>query len=215
MKTYAHTPFFSKLNRFFFLCGLLMAGSELWKQLFLTQLNSGIYDWWHFPFQLCSIAMYVLLAFPWVKNVRLRAVLVHFLMCYSLLGGIAVFADTSGLHYPVLPLTVHSYLWHVLLIVIGVTAGAAGRAPSLRHFLDATVLYLLCCVIAEVCNHFLGKYGSINMFYINPQYHMQQIGFEQLVPYIGNTAAILVYIAATVCGAWILFLLWSLLKRAD
>lgn len=188
-----------------------MAGSELWKQLFLTWLNGGIYDWWYFPFQLCSIAMYILLALPWVKNERLHAALLHFLMCYSLLGGIAVFADTSGLHYPLLPLTIHSYLWHVLLIVIGVIAAADTFTPSLRHFRDATAFYLICCISAEGFNYSLGKYGSINMFYINPRYRMQQIGFEQLVPYVGNTAAILTYIAATICGAWILFLLWMLL----
>ena len=33
------------------------------------------------------------------------------------------FFDTSGMHYPLLILTVHSYLWHILLIVTGILSG--------------------------------------------------------------------------------------------
>ena len=93
-----------KLNHFFLACGLLMSASELWKQWYLTfRLNHGVYQWWYFPFQLCSIAMYLLLVIPWLKPSRFRQALLSFLMNYSLLGGIAVFADTSGLHYDAPP----------------------------------------------------------------------------------------------------------------
>ena len=35
------------------------------------------------------------------------------------LGGIFAFFDTSGMHYGYLPLTIHSYAWHILLITLG------------------------------------------------------------------------------------------------
>lgn len=34
--------------------------SELWKQLLLTWTNGGAYRWWYFPFQLCSMPLYLL-----------------------------------------------------------------------------------------------------------------------------------------------------------
>ena len=108
----------------FFVCGILMLCSEVWKQFTLTfVMGGGSYNWWYFPFQLCSIPMYVLLAYPWLRRGNVRRALLMFLMCYCLLGGIAVFADTSGLHYPLKALTVHSYLWHILLIILGITSG--------------------------------------------------------------------------------------------
>lgn len=208
-----------RLNFLFLLCGFIMTGSEIWKQWCLTfHVNGGFYDWWYFPFQLCSIAMYILLALPWVKKQCVRTWLLSFLMNYSLLGGIAVFADTSGLHYPILPLTIHSYLWHILLIIIGITAGAACliendlSAPSYRSFRDCTLLYLGCCGIAAGINQLFGCYGTINMFYINPDFEMQQIGFTRLVPLIGNRPTILVYILATILGAAILFHIWRLIS---
>ena len=50
-----------------------------------------------------------------------------------------------------------------------------------------------------------------SMFYINPDYQMQQIVFHGLSLVIGNQPAILLYIAATVFGAFLLLLLWRLI----
>lgn len=209
-----------KPNLFFLLCGLLMSVSEIWKQWYLTfHVNNGVYSWWYFPFQLCSIAMYVLLILPWSKGRRLRPLLLSFLMNYSLLGGIAVFADTSGLQYPAILLTIHSYTWHILLIVIGIAAGITyfkentSKALYRRHFRNSTLLYLGCCVAAEFINLTFDRLGNINMFYINPNYEMQQVGFALLTPHLGNPPVILIYILATILGADILFHIWRLVPR--
>lgn len=207
-----------KFNRFFLISGIIMAASEVWKQWYLTVcLNNGLYDWWYFPFQLCSIAMYILLILPWIKSTCIRPALLSFLMNYSLLGGIAVFADTSGLHYPVPALTVHSYLWHILLILTGLAAGAACISEnqscklSSRLFRNSTLIYLACCAAAAGINQVFDGFGDINMFYINPDYDMQQIGFSALVHYIGNLPSIILYILSTILGAFILFHIWRLI----
>ena len=124
-RNFSTLSYFSHISDiFFFLCGIIMLSSEIWKQFALTfTLGGGSYNWWYFPFQLCSIPMYILLAYPWLRHKNARLTILAFLMCYCLLGGIAVFADTSGLHYPLPALTIHSYLWHILLIIIGFTAG--------------------------------------------------------------------------------------------
>lgn len=218
--------------KIFFLCGILMLCSEIWKQLVLTFiLGNGTYNWWYFPFQLCSIPMYVLLAYPWLRREGARRMLLAFLMSYCLLGGVAVFADTSGLQYPLPALTVHSWSWHILLILIGLGAGTVycrrlysdaknvifsrtlSKTFPLRPFFHATVLYLACCLAAEAFNLSLDRYGLINMFYINPDLQMQQIVFRNLVPVIGNLPAILTYIAAVCAGAFLFFLFWNLAFR--
>lgn len=122
--THFHTAL--RFRPFFFICGLLMVVSEIWKQYCLTFLvNHGTYNWWYFPFQLCSTPMYVLLFLPYIKEERLCNACLTFLMSFGLLGGIAVFADTTGLHYPLPALTIHSYMWHILLIIISLFAAAA------------------------------------------------------------------------------------------
>lgn len=212
------TKYFPELSdRLLFLCGFLMLCSEIRKQYVLTfVLGGGSYNWWYFPFQLCSIPMYILLAYPWLRRPSVRRILLTFLMSYTLLGGIAVFADTSGLHYSYTPLTVHSYVWHCLLILLGIICGFIyfrffRNKNTLRAFAGSTGLYLLCCAAAEGFNLSFDRFGEINMFYINPDYQMQQIVFHGLSLVIGNQPAILLYIAATVFGAFLLLLLWRLI----
>lgn len=214
------TNYFPALSdRLLFLCGLLMLCSEIWKQYMLTfVLGGGSYNWWYFPFQLCSIPMYILIAYPWLRSPGIRRTLLTFLMSYTLLGGIAVFADTSGLHYAYAPLTAHSYLWHCLLILIGISCGFIyfrffGNKNTLHAFAGSTGLYLICCAAAEGFNLSFDRFGEINMFYINPDYQMQQIVFHDLSLVIGNPPAILLYIAATVFGAFLLLLVWRLVFR--
>ena len=201
-------------DRLFFLCGVIMFISEIWKQITLTfVLGGGRYNWWYFPFQLCSIPMYLLLLYPWLRQKVARRILLTFLMSYTLLGGIAVFADPSGLHYPLVSLTVHSYLWHILLILVGILSALVyfrcAHEKALRAFAGSTGLYLFCCVLAELFNLSFDRFGTINMFYINPGYQMQQIIFSDLSVRIGNTPAILLYMVSTILGAFFLFLIWQ------
>lgn len=179
-------------------------------------LNDGAYNWRYFPFQLCSIPMYLLLILPYTQKSILRNTCLTFLMTFGLLGGIAVFADTSGLHYPLFALTFHSYAWHVLLIVVGILAAiahyseASATPPAFQDYRNAVLLYLVCCAISAVINQICGRFGTINMFYINPNLHMEQIIFSDLVPVLGNVPVIFLYMAATILGAGILFLVWRL-----
>ena len=39
---------------------VLLPLSEIWKQLLLTYIHEGTYQLWYFPFQLCSMPLYLL-----------------------------------------------------------------------------------------------------------------------------------------------------------
>ena len=116
-------------RRVFLTTGILLLASEIWKQYCLTfVLNGGVYQWWYFPFQLCSVPMYLCLMPGFLKGGALRDGALSFLADYTLLSGVIVFLDTSGMHYGYAPLTAHSYLWHFALIGLGIYAGTRRRA---------------------------------------------------------------------------------------
>ena len=225
-----------RIEKILFFIGIFLLTSEILKQLLLTfVVNVGHYNLWYFPFQLCSLPMYLLVLYPFLHTQSARNTTLGFLATYNLLGGIAVFFDTSGMHYPLLILTVHSYLWHILLIVTGILSGIllvqkSATVPSLsyskdmkRQLTDAsmhhllpsfsriTLLYILFALIAEYLNHILDSFGEINLFYINPDYQMTQIFFIKIGELCGNNLAILVYILATIFGAGILYGFWNIL----
>ena len=205
-----------KHKKIFFCCGLLMLLTEIWKQWCLTYyLGGGQYNWWYFPFQLCSIPMYACLLLSFISSIKIRRALITFLMDYGLLAGIFTFFDTSGLHHPYLLLTLHSYAWHILLLLLGVYTGYMNmREVSIRDFAGSTAVYLSCCLIATLCNLAFYPYGTINMFYISPHYQMTQKVFRHIALLLGNNAGIAVYICATVTGACLIHLLWMRIRRA-
>ena len=80
-----------------FLCGLFLGLTELYKQGFIYYIENGrTYDWWYFPFQLCSVPMYLGLFIPMVPA-RIRNVFYLFIQDFGLLGGIMALAEPSGL----------------------------------------------------------------------------------------------------------------------
>lgn len=225
-----------RIEKILFFIGIFLLTSEILKQLLLTfVVNGGHYNLWYFPFQLCSLPMYLLIIYPFFHTESARNTILGFLSTYNLLGGIAVFFDTSGMHYPLLILTIHSYLWHILLIVTGILSGILlvqksvtvpslsysknmKRQPtdaSMHHLLPSfsriTLLYILFALIAEYLNHILDFFGEINLFYINPDYQMTQVFFVKIGELGGNNLAILVYILATIFGAGILYGVWNIL----
>ena len=136
------------------LLALLFPLSEIWKQLLLTWANGGVYRWWYFPFQLCSMPLYLLplrqlLALCLLQSHALRlrrvpllswlsSVLTDFLADFGLLAGLFAFADQTGMRYPLPALTLHSYLWHFAMIFLGLFLILSGRT-AVRHPLPARI----------------------------------------------------------------------------
>ena len=204
----------------FLAAGLLMLISEIWKQLCLTfRLNGGSYQWAFFPFQLCSISMYACILLYLFWDTEFGRILQVFIKDFMLLAGMLAFCDTTGFReYGYLPIVIHSYCWHVLMIMEALFAGATApraenTAESVRRWLGAALIYLVCCGIAEILNLTLVRFGAINMFYISPKYWMQQIVFRDLIPYLGNNGTIVLYICMTMAGAALLHLIWELIDK--
>ena len=194
--------------RLFFGCGVILAASESYKQLFLFYIvNGGHYDWWYFPFQLCSLPMYLCLALPFLSRPWKR-ILCTFMYNYNLMGALMVFLDPSGLMHPYWTLTLHSFLWHLILIFLGLLAAFSGMASaSLRDFGRATLLFAICCLIATAINVAAHPLGNADMFYITPYYPTPQLFFSRIAARFGIMAGNASYLCAIQAGAFLMRLL--------
>ena len=190
--------------------GVFLLVTEVGKQLMLTfEVNGGKYCWWYFPWQLCSIPMYVCLAAATGGSID---VCLSYLATFGLMGGVAAFFDTGGfvLDHPLL--TVHSYVWH--FVIVGVGLYAAARRKNFR-FLPPLLVYLGSAAIAEIINLAAFDAGCrpINMFYISPRYLFPLMILKELVPVIGNTATIAVYILVCIAAAFLLNVLEKTIRK--
>lgn len=190
--------------RILFFCGLLLAAGELYKQLFLYYIvYGGQYDWWYFPFQLCSTPMYLCLLMPFIsRRETFRQTACTYLQDFGLLGGIMALAEPSGLLHPYWTLTLHGLLWHIVLIFIGLYAAYSGLSDtSGKGYRNTLPLLGAFCLIATVIN--VATHGAADMFYIAPYYPVTQVVFHSIALRFGNVVGIGVYLFSLCAGGYI------------
>ncbi len=185
-----------KTTRIFTVTGWILVILEIWKQLFLYHIvNSGAYDWWYFPFQLCSVPMYLCVLLPLMGKHSRRT-------CLTFLGGYTFVSAAATLIYPedilrsYTALTLHGFIWHGLLLFISLVVLLRGAADtSARGLLRAFGLFAVLCVIAVGINVLAEPlmraapglpHSWAAMFYLNP-YHISP---QPLVGAIQKTAGI-------------------------
>ena len=202
-------------SRVIFVCGLILALMEVYKQGFLYYIeNGGRFDWWYFPFQLCSVPMYLCLAFPFLGSGRAMRTTAVFLRDFGLLGGIMALAVPPGLMHPYWTMTLHGFFWHFILIFVGLYCSFCGLCDdTVRGFLRALPLFFACCLIATVINIAAGPASNADMFYISPYYPSTQPVFDMIAARLGILPEIALYLAATVCGGGLVHLLFGRRKN--
>ena len=199
------------------LCGAFLAVCEVYKQLFyFYYMDSHVYSWWIFPFQLCSVPMYLCLIAPWLKKGKLQQAMYCFMMTYNLLGGFMAFIEPSGIVHGYWTLTLHAFTWHMSLIFIGIylffsKRGGVGKTD----FLLSTKLFGGLCVIAFALNLALRKVsgGAVNNFYIGPS-RSPLIIIKQISEKLGWYVGTALYIPAVILGAFLICLLLGRIAKA-
>ena len=200
----------SRRQKLLFCLGVLMAGSEVLKQVF----RFLIVDWWYFPFQLCSMPIYLCLLLPRLK--KGRRTVVTFLADFALLGGIAVYLDPSDMLSPSLFLTLFSFLWHDLLIIIGILCGTSdAMQEDSQGALKMLGLFGLLAGIAEILNVSLFRYGELSMFYLSPKLANTQLGFREIDRLWGIPAGNFCYFLAMIAGGLLIHTLWRRIRQKD
>ncbi|MBO5041529.1 MAG: YwaF family protein [Clostridia bacterium] len=196
--------------------GVFLLLTEIYKQLFYYyHIGEGSYQWWIFPFQLCSVPMYLCLIAPWLKEGKVQAAMYHFMTTFNLLGGIMAFAEPSGIIHGYWTLTLHAFVWHMILIFVGLYLIASGRgAKTVKDYLSSVVLFLVLAVIAFVINLLFWDVsgGSIKMFYVGPAISPLAV-FKDIATNCGWYVNTPIYLVAVSLGAFLLFLPAYLYER--
>lgn len=160
-----------KQNRILLLCiGIFLLLAELYKQFFYYYVVwGGSYRWWIFPFQLCSVPMYLCLICGFCKNEKFNKWLYEFMFAFNFFGGIITFIEPSGINHPYVTLTLHAYIWHLMLIFLGFYLYFSKRAcTSWKGYLKGSAVFGITVVVAQIINVCLQGKDGATMFFISP-----------------------------------------------
>ena len=194
--------------------GFVFVALEIFKITFRLIVKEGA-DLTLIPFQICSIPMYLLPFIYFMKEGKLKQAFVGYVSFQSFTSAFFYFVKpAAALNTAYVAITVHSILWHSLMVASGVYAMIAYGLLTREGFKTLVYSYILWVVtvfIAVILNIILIKAypdTKLNLFYIaqNPNapfsYPLLGILFKEPKPY---PLFLLVYLVYYFIGGFMVY----------
>lgn len=173
--------------------GFVFIALEAFKIIFRLIVNEGA-DLTLISFQICSIPMYLLPCIYFMKDGKLKQAFIGYVSFQSFTSAFFYFvkpAAVIGTSY--IAISLHSILWHALMVCSGVYAMISYGLLSkegFRTFIYSYILWVVTVAIAIILDIILINANpgtALNLFYIAPnstfKYPLLSILFKQPKPY--------------------------------
>lgn len=153
---------------------------ELYKQIFYASLHidGDVITWQYaigqFPFQLCSMPLYLLPFVVFMKDGKVKDSIMAFLSTFVMFGGLVTFIYPEQVFIDMIGINIQTMVHHGLQIVLGIYFMVYNRKKlNWMYFVKGIITFAVVVAIAELMNIIV--YNAIsqdffNMFYISP-YH--------------------------------------------
>ncbi|MEG1582186.1 MAG: YwaF family protein [Clostridia bacterium] len=211
-----------KQNKIFLISiSLIMIAFEIYKQLsFSFNVDSGAwsYQWYSFPFQFCSVPMYVMLLAGVLKEGKFRDCLYSFLGTYGLFAGMAVMLMPGDVFTSTLGINIQTMLHHSEMFVVGIYILASGKFKfDFKTLLKGFYVFLVVLGMALILNIIVFNSGvlngqTFNMFFISPYFPCTLFGFSAIYGKVPYVIFLLIYIIAFTLASYIVLLISRLIS---
>lgn len=168
-----------KTFRFITLIGwIIIVLLEIMKQFIFTYSveNNKIvtdFQWYAFPFQLCSSPLYILPFVAFMKDCKIREFFTSFISTFSLFGGLVVLIYPNDVFIETTVINIQTMVHHGLQVVFGIWYAVHFRARGgIKYFLKSIPVFIVMLAIAVLLNETLGAYivstgEDFSMFYVS------------------------------------------------
>lgn len=210
-----------KQNRIVLLViSLIMILFEIYKQLnfsfsYTDTSTSWSYRWFAFPYQFCSVPMYVALLASFFKKGKVQESLMSFLALYGVFGGLATLVYPEQVFVSTIGINIQTMVHHSLMIVLGVYAIVYNRKKfNLKFLFKGLVVLLIAIAIAMILNlsitPFIGD-NTFNMFFISPYFPSTLPLISLLYPLVPYPIFLLLYIVGFALIGLLIFYICKLI----
>jgi len=168
-----------KTFRFITLIGwIIIVLLEIMKQFIFTYSveNNKIvadFQWYAFPYQLCSSPLYILPFVAFMKDCKLREFFTSFISTFSLFGGLVVLIYPNDVFIETTAINIQTMIHHGLQVVFGIWYAVHFRARGgIKYFLKSIPVFIVMLAIAVLLNETLGAHivstgENFSMFYVS------------------------------------------------
>ena len=174
---------------------IAMVVLEIYKQIVFstTITDTGIewdYQWYIFPFQFCSMSIYVLPFLLFVKNKKINNAVITFISTFSLFAGMSVMIFPSTVYVSTIGINIQTMVHHGLQVVLGIYFIVYNRKNiKWKDFLGGSLIYLITVLIAMLLNWLVPFITdeTFNMFYISKNFDCDIPVLKQLHILLADT----------------------------
>jgi len=126
---------------------------ETYKQIFYAIAYNG-YQWYSFPFQFCSLPLYISLVTPFIKNKKIHNMFISFLAFYGTTAGLSVmFYPGSCLTTPYITILLHTMAWHTSMVVLGIYLLVSNEfGKTIKEIIPGFIVFFFFMLLAIILN---------------------------------------------------------------
>ena len=199
---------------------------ELLKQLIwsfnydeVTKVITWDYQWYSFPFQLCTTPIFISIMCLFLKNNKLRKSLLSYMAFVTILGSIAtIFMPDTCFTRDIL-INIHTMWLHLGSFVVSVYLLMSKEVEiNFKNFKSAIKVFLVFVLIAEILNIVIYNIGilngeTFNMFFISPYFNSTLPVFSIIQPKVPYPLYLLIYIVILILCSLIIYLISFIIKK--
>lgn len=187
---------------FVFVCWFVILLLEVYKQLvfsFSLTDNKAVWDfqWYAFPFQLCSVQLYLLPFVVFLKDGKIRNAIMAFLSLFSFFGGLVVFIYPNDVFVPMIGINIQTMVHHGLQVLLGIFFIVYNRKKlGIKYYLSSLIVFAVCLCVAMALNFIVPNFTeeTFNMFYISPKFDCTLPVLSVIYPKVPYVVFLLLYI---------------------
>ena len=207
-----------QLKKVLLIYGVVAFVLELLKQIVwsfnydqITKIVSWDYEWYAFPFQLCTTPIFVSLICGFIKKGKLRTALLSYMSFVTILGSIATIIIPDSCFVSDILVNVHTMWLHCGSLVVSVYLLMCGEVKlNIKNLINGILIFVIFVVLANLLNILVYKSDvlngeSFNMFYISPYFISTLPVFDIIQESVPYPLYLLTYLCVLTTGALIIY----------
>ena len=212
------------VKRIIFIITTITIVLEIYKQINYTFTYNGEeilsdFQWYAFPFQFCSMPMYVGLLASIVKKGKVYDALCAFLATFAVFAGVCVMLYPAQVFIGTIGINIQTMICHGSMISIGIFLLGSGYVKSEHKTIFSAIPVFACCVIAAmVMNEIAYRSGLLeremfNMFFISPYCEPSLPVYSVVQGVVPFPWCLFIYVGAFSLAAYVMLLISMLAHR--
>lgn len=207
-----------QLKKVLLIYGVVAFGLELLKQIVwsfnydpITKVVSWDYEWYAFPFQLCTTPIFVTLICGFLKKGKLRASLLSYMAFITILGSIATIIIPDSCFVSDILVNIHTMWLHCGSLVVSIYLLISSEVKlNIKNLISGIFAFLVFVGLADLLNIIVYNSGilngeSFNMFYISPYFTSALPVFDIIQENVSYPLYLLTYLCVLITGALIVY----------